>query len=181
MTDKIQYDQTLEQFLAYLFGILQIYRNAVPILKAELDAIMEDDIETLNESLKSQQALLLRTRNFDDHAADFLSGLGINAENLTEAARQLPEGDGLRFFDLLGEFELIMTEVLVERQKKAILGYAAEVNYYKDKCRALLQSKLYMIDKTLSKLVIQKDNTTYDQNASEIHGTLFPGSFETKI
>ena len=165
MTDKIQYDQTLEQFLAYLFGILQIYRNAVPILKAELDAIMEDDIETLNESLKSQQALLLRTRNFDDHAADFLSGLGINAENLTEAARQLPEEDGLRFFDLLGEFELIMTEV----------------NYYKDKCRALLQSKLYMIDKTLSKLVIQKDNTTYDQNASEIHGTLFPGSFETKI
>jgi pilus assembly protein CpaF len=32
------------------------------------------------------------------------------------------------------------TEVLVERQKKAILGYAAEVNYYKDKIREFLKA-----------------------------------------
>jgi hypothetical protein len=32
------------------------------------------------------------------------------------------------------------TDVLVERQKKAILGYAAEVNYYKDKIREYLKA-----------------------------------------
>ena len=32
------------------------------------------------------------------------------------------------------------SEVLVERQKKAILGYAAEVNYYKDKIREYLKA-----------------------------------------
>jgi pilus assembly protein CpaF len=31
------------------------------------------------------------------------------------------------------------SEVLVERQKKAILGYIAEVNYYKDKIREYLK------------------------------------------
>ena len=32
------------------------------------------------------------------------------------------------------------TEVLLERQKKAILGYASEVNYFKDKIREYIKS-----------------------------------------
>ncbi|MEL7656685.1 MAG: flagellar export chaperone FlgN, partial [Bacillota bacterium] len=130
-----------------------------------LEAIMQDEIDVLNNSLKSQQALLLQTRNFDQQTASYLSKLNIKANSLTEMAQQLPKDDGLRFFSLLGEFELTMTEV----------------NYYKEKCRVLLQSKLYTIDKVLSKHESQKDNTTYDQKAAEVHGSLFPKSFETKV
>lgn len=165
MTDKSEFNIALDQFHEYLSGILKIYQNAVPVLKEELEAIMNDEIDVLNQSLKSQQALLLQTKNFDQQTVSFLSKLNIKAKNLTEMVQQLPKEERLRFFDLLGEFELTMTEV----------------NYYKDKCRVLLQSKLYTIDKTLTRQDLQKDNTTYNQNAAEVHGTLFPKSFEKKI
>jgi len=165
MTNKNEFNMALDQFHEYLSSILKLYQNAVPVLKNELEAIMNDEIDVLNQSLKSQQALLLQTKNFDQQTASFLSRLNIRAKNLTEMAQQLPEDDQLRFFGLLGEFELVMTEV----------------NYYKDKCRVLLQSKLYIIDKALTKQDVQKDNTTYSQNATEVHGTLFPKSFEKKV
>ena len=165
MTDKIEFNVALDQFHEYLSGILKIYQNAVPVLKEELDAIMNDEIEVLNQSLKSQQALLLQTKSFDQQTVSFLSKLNIKAKNLTEMVQQLPKEERLRFFNLLGEFELTMTEV----------------NYYKDKCRVLLQSKLYTIDKALTRQDLQKDNTTYSQDATEVHGALFPKSFEKKI
>ena len=165
MTDKKEFNMILDQFHEYLTGILKLYQKAVPILKEELDAIMQDEIEVLNESLKSQQALLLQTKSFDRQVAEYLSRLQIKANNLTEMTKQLPTEEGYRFFNLLGEFEQTMTEV----------------NYYKDKCRVVLQGKLYTIDKVLSKQDMQKDNTTYNQNAAEVHGALFPKSFEQKI
>ncbi len=166
MTDNKEFQIVLDQFHEYLTGILRIYQSAVPVLKEELEAIMQDQMDVLDQSLKSQQALLLKTRNFDQQTADYLSRLNIKAKNLTEMAKQLPNDEQqLRFFGLLGEFEITMTEV----------------NYYKDKCRVLLQSKLYAIDKVLSRQDLPKDNTTYNQNATEVQGTLFPKSFEKKI
>jgi hypothetical protein len=165
MTEKNEYNSVLDKFYEYLCGVLKLYQKAIPILKDELDAITKDEIEHLNESLKSQQALLLQTKNFDKHVAAYLESLGMKATNLSEMAGQLPKEDGLRFFGLLGEFDLTMTEV----------------NYYKDKCRMLLQSKLYTIDKVLSRQDLPKDNTTYSRSAAEIHGTLFPKAFEKKI
>jgi hypothetical protein len=165
MTDNQEFQIPLDQFHEYLTGILRVYQSAVPVLKEELEAIMQDEIDVLDQSLKSQQALLLKTKNFDQQTAYYLSKLNIKAKNLTEMTEQLPDSERLRFFNLLGEFELTMTEV----------------NYYKEKCRVLLQSKLYTIDKLLSKQDLPKDNTTYNQNAAEVHGTLFAKSFEKKI
>lgn len=165
MIENKEFQLVLNQFYDYLSGILKLYQNSVPVLKEELEAIMQDEIEVLNQSLKSQQALLLQTKNFEQQTAAYLAKLNIKAGNLTEMVRQLPEKEQFRFFDLLGEFELTMTEV----------------NYYKEKCRVLLQSKLYTIDKILSKQDQQKDNTTYNQNAAEVHGTLLPKAFEKKI
>jgi len=165
MTDNIEFKMILDHFHEYLSGILKLYQNAVPVLKEELEAIMNDEIDVLNQSLKSQQALLLQTKSFDQQTASFLSKLNIRAKNLTEMIQQLPKEEQLSFFNLLGEFELTM----------------AEVNYYKDKCRVMLQSKLYTIDKALTRQDLQKDNTTYNQNATEVHGNLFPKSFEKKI
>ncbi len=165
MTDAKEFKMTLDQFHEYLSGILKLYQNAVPVLKEELEAILQDEIDVLNKSLKSQQALLLQTKSFDQQTAGYLSRLNVKAANLTEMAQQLPEEEQYRFFNLLGEFELTMTEV----------------NYYKEKCRVLLQSKLYTIDKILSGQDLPKDNTTYNQNAAEVHGTLVPKAFEKKI
>jgi len=165
MIDKLEYEQTIDQFLEYLNGILQLYESLLPILKEELEAIMRDDIKLLNKSLGSQQAIFLKMKSFDSQKAYFLSTLGIKAENLSDMAQQLPKDDGLRFFNLLGKYELIMAEVV----------------YYKEKCTMLLNNKLYKIDKALSKLVTQNDNTTYNKNASEVQGKLFQKSFESKV
>ncbi|MBR0597523.1 flagellar protein FlgN [Sinanaerobacter chloroacetimidivorans] len=160
------FSQTLNDFYGYLKEILKMYQDVIPVLKEELNSILQDNIEELNENLRSQQVLLLKTRNFNNTIHEYQKKLGIQARNLSEMIMQIPEKDlQMQFYALLGEFDLTMTEV----------------NFYKEKCRVLLQSKLYTIEKTLSKQENQKDITTYDQNASEVQGTLFPKSFETRI
>lgn len=162
---EMKYEQTLDSFYDYLFGILKHYQNAIPVLKEELEAIQEDRIDDLNDSLKSQQALLLQTRGFDSTVSSYLSRLDMKAVNLSEMIAQLPESQRLRFSEILGQFGLAIKEV----------------DFYKEKCRLLLQSKLHIIDKTLAKQEHQKDNTIYNEKASEVTGSLFPKSFEKKV
>ena len=165
MTERKEHNAVLNDFYEYLSGILKMYQATLPALKTELEAIMEDRLDELNKSLNSQQALLLQTKNFDQKTAEYLSKLEISADNLTEMVTKLPSEEQMRFFSLIGEFEQTVSEV----------------SFYRDKCKLLLQNKLYHIDKALSKTAGQKDNTTYDQKASGVHGSLIPKSFEKKI
>lgn len=165
MMENQEYNVTLKQFDDYLSMILKVYQELVFALKCELAAVSQDDISTLNDCLKSQQALMLQTKNFEEKISDFQSRLGIKANRLSETIQQLPEIHRLPFFEILSQFEQTSTEV----------------KFYQEKCRALLQSKLYLIDKALSKAKIQKDNITYDKDASEVQGSLFSKSLEVKI
>jgi len=165
MPENKDYDLTLKQFDSYLSMVLKIYQELVPVLKRELAAVKEDDINTLNECLKSQQVLLLQTKNFDEKISEYQLKLGIKARRLSEMIVQLPEDNRLPFFELLSQFEQT----------------SAEVRFYQDKCRSLLQSKLYLIDKALSKAKVQKDNITYNKDAAEVQGSLFSKSLEVKI
>ena len=165
MTDKKIDNKALDQFHEYLRSILLLYQNAIPVLKEELEFILQDNIDSINECLKLQQALLLQTKSFEQNVASYLTKLNISAKTLSEMILKLPNEEQLRFYFLLGQFQQVMIEL----------------NFYKEKCRVLLQSKLYSIDKVLSKQEVQKNNTTYNQNATEVLGTLIPKSFETKI
>ncbi|MGI6751292.1 MAG: flagellar export chaperone FlgN [Anaerovoracaceae bacterium] len=163
MTNQDIFNTTLDEFYAYLSDIMEIYRQAIPVLRDELEAIMADAILDLDTSLKSQQALILQTRNFQQRTEEYLSRLNIKADTLSEMANQLPEEEKFRFFDLLGEFEPIISEV----------------DFYKDKCRSLLQGKLYSINKALENQ--SGDNRTYNSEAAGIQGSLMPKAFEKKI
>ena len=155
----------LNQFHAYLSSILKVYQDLVPVLKSELTSIQKDDVDMLNDCLKSQQALLIQTRNFDNKVKEYQSQLNITAVNLSEMALSLPKDAQLQFFELLGQFGKT----------------SEEVRFYQEKCRTLLQSKLYLIDKVLSKANIQKDNVTYNKDAAEVQKALFSKSLEIKI
>ena len=165
MPENKDFDITLKQFDNYLSMILKIYQELLPVLKCELAAVKDDDINTLNECLKSQQALLLQTKNFDEKINEFQLKLGIKASRLSEMIQQLPEDQRLPFFEILSQFEQV----------------SVEAKFYQEKCRALLQSKLYLIDKALSKTNVQKDNITYNKDAAEVQGSLFSKSLEVKI
>lgn len=159
------YIKTINDFHAYLSKILKLYQDVIDVLKDELSYINNNDIEKLNETLKMQQALLFKTNDFDIKLAEYLSQLGISANNITEMIPKLPEENQLEFYALLGQYEKTV----------------ANVNFYREKCNTMLQTKLYTIEKSLSKLNVQSDNTTYDQAATEVRGSLHLKSFETKI
>jgi FlgN protein. len=165
MTDDKEFDNTIKQFHDYLSTILEVYTALIPLLRWELEAVQKDDIETLDESMKTQQALLLKTRNFDKKIKGFQTKLGISAEHLSETIQMLPEKNQLSFFEILSQFGQISTEV----------------RFYQGKCRTLLQSKLYLIDKTLSKARVQKDHITYNKDAAGVQGSLFSKTMEVKI
>lgn len=156
---------SLDGFYEYLREVLVLYEKLVPMLKDEFGYIMKDDLASLDENMKDQQALMLRIKPFDVKIAEYQSALDISGRTLSEMALRFPEEKRAGFFELIGRFQQILEEV----------------EFYKEKCRTLLQNKLYHINNILSKTEMQKDNTTYDQNAAEVRSSLFSKAFETKI
>ena len=156
--------QTLDQFYEYLISVMNIYAGLLPVLKDEVLYINNDDISGLDEALKLQQAMVFKTKNFDEKVDGFLSELGISANNLTETIKQLPEEEQFRFYSFLGEFDYIMEEIA----------------FYKNKCRELLQTKLYRIEYQIehSGLTIA---TSYDENAGEINNSSYTKRYDRII
>lgn len=165
MSGMKEYDTLLDQFHNYLTTILKAYQDLVPVLRSELTSIQQDDIDTLNDCLRSQQALMLQTKNFDTKVKEYQTELNITAVNLSELILKLPGNKQLPFFEILSQFGQT----------------SEEVKFYQEKCRTLLQSKLYLIDKLMTKANIQKDNVTYNKDAAEVQGSLFSKSLEMKI
>ena len=66
-----QHYKALDDLYDYMSGILELYRDAIPMLKNELDAIVGEDTEKLNLAMNAQQAIILKTRDFDEHMASF--------------------------------------------------------------------------------------------------------------
>jgi hypothetical protein len=165
MFNTKEFNETLDTFYDKLFEILQLYQNIIPILKKELDCILKDDIKVLNECLKSLQALSLQTKGFDKMTAEFLSELKIPAKNLTQMIPHLPEDKQPEFYSLLGQFQSTLKEV----------------DFYKEKCNVILQTKLYTVEKKLSILTEQKGIKIYNHDGKGTEGTLLSKSFETTI
>jgi hypothetical protein len=155
----------MDEFYDYLQGVKQIYTDIIPVLREEIDCISRDDVTALDETLKRQQALVLRTRNFDDKIAGYLKKLGIAASTLTETVQAFPEDDRFRFYDFLGEFDRIV----------------AQVDFYRNNCRELLQSKLYSIDRQLAESPNKWESFTYDEKAGGVTKSLHSKTFEKKI
>jgi hypothetical protein len=145
--------------------VLRVYTDLLPVLQDEVRQIGEDDVAALDETLKQQQVMLLKTRNFDVRVGEYLDKLGISAQTLAETILKLPEDERFRFYAFLGEFDQTMEQVC----------------FYRDKCKEMLQAKLYRIDKQMAALVGARDVTTYDKNAGEVASPLHPKNFEKKI
>lgn len=165
INENKDFNNTIQNFYEYLSSVLKHYRDTVPLLKEELLSIQSDDIDTLNEKLKSQQVLMLQTKNFKRDIDEYMARLNITANNLSSMIFQFPEKEQLRFYALLGDFELT----------------AGELEFYREKCRIMLQSKLYVIDRKLALMTNQMNNTTYGQDAEAVHNSVLPKSFETTI
>jgi hypothetical protein len=155
----------IDEFYDYLQEVRQIYVDIIPVLREEIDQITKDDVAALDETLRLQQALVLRTRGFEDKIAAYLKELGVAASTLTETVQKFPEDERFRFYDFLGEFDHVVEQV----------------DFYRGKCRELLQSKLYSIDRQLAGVPNKWESTTYDENAGGVTKSLYSRTFEKKI
>ena len=98
-------------FFDYLYSVLTLYRNSIPVVKEKFNAISNDNLETLNRTIQIQQAFLLKTRSFDTGLAEHLRALEISEATLSGVILKLPKEEQGRFFSLLGELEYTLKEI----------------------------------------------------------------------
>ncbi len=152
--------KALDGLYAYMTEILGLYEGIIPMLKDELAAISADDTVSLDASMNAQQAVILKTKHFSEKIAEFSRDIEVPNTNLRTLAAGLPNGEGERFRALHDKYETVLQEVL----------------FYRNKCKELLSSKIYGIERRLDAMGAV-DNTTYNSQAGEVQTSRFPQSF----
>ncbi|MDD2483985.1 MAG: flagellar export chaperone FlgN [Eubacteriales bacterium] len=159
------YSKRLDIFHDDLSEYLVLYQDLIPVLRKELDCIEKGNMPGLDECLKSLQALTLKTKGFEQLIDSVMADLGIQASTMAEAILKFPEEHRLRFYSLLGQFELAFKEIA----------------FYRDECRVLLQTKLFTINRTLTLLNADTDMTVYSPDAKGYRTSSASKSFEQSI
>ncbi len=165
MLETEEYKKILDSFYDYLFGVIKLHRDYVPKLKDELMLLQGNSIDELSDNLNHQQSFLYQIKNFDQDVKIYTDKLGITAKTLSEAIQQLSEVEQVRFNELLQEYR----------------ETAKEINFYKDKCQSLLQTKLYAVNKKMAQIKSVKDKVTYSEDGKEEGKINLPSSFEKSI
>lgn len=165
MLETKEYKETLDSFYDYLFGVVKLHRDMIPKLKDELMFIQSNSIDELSDNLNHQQVYLYKIKNFDNVVADYMTKLNVNGKKLSEVVLQFPADEQMRFFELLGQFK--------ETTK--------EIEFYKEKCQTLLQTKLHTVNKNIAQFNLKSDKTTYKQDGKESEKQKLINTFEKSI
>ncbi len=165
MLETTEYQETLDRFYNYLFGVIKLHRETIPKLKDELMLIQSNSIEELNDNLNHQQIFLYQIKNFDQEVAGYMEKLGVSGNSLSEVMKQFPESEQSRFEALLFEFKEV----------------SRELTFYKDKCQTLLQTKLHEVNKKMAQFKAKQDKITYGEDGKNDSPVKIPSAFEKSI
>lgn len=141
----------LDTFYDYLDSVVDAYDGLRIAVLAQIDAVGRADIPAMNENLRRQQALISRIADFELKVDMHFAQLDVQADTLTEFISQIPKEQQYRFYDVLGRFAAVAQDVAI----------------YKEQCRALLEAKIYAVEKYLKKQG-KIPGTTYGKNAIQI-------------
>jgi len=153
----------LDDFYQYLFGVIKLHQEMIPKLKDELMLIQSNSLDELNQNLNQQQIFIYQIKNFDEKVADYMKQLNLNGNNLSEVVKQLPQDEQKRFDGLLEQFREI----------------SREIQFYKEKCKTLLETKLYVVNKNIAQFERSSDKKTYQEDGTE--SFKLPSAFEKNI
>lgn len=165
MLETIEYKQTLDSFYDYLFGVIKLHRDTIPKLKDELMLIQSNSIDELSDNLNHQQIFLYQIKNFDQDVAAYMEKLNVSGKNISEVINQFPEDEQDRFAKLLAEFKEV----------------AKEIEFYKNKCQTLLQTKLHVVNKNIAQYKAKQEKTTYGEDGKNDSSIKIPSAFEKSI
>lgn len=157
--------QLIEEFYQCLFGVIKLHRDLIPKLKDELMLIESGSVEALTENINRQQGFVMQTKEFDKEIARYMETLNLKGNNVTEVVAQLPEEYRLRFYGLIEEFNKTIKEV----------------EFYKEKCKLLLETKLHQIGKKIEAIQTREGNQTYSEVGKKDQPMRLPNAFEKKI
>lgn len=165
MLETIEYKQTLDSFYDYLFGVIKLHRDTIPKLKDELMLIQSNSIDELSDNLNHQQIFLYQIKNFDQDVAAYMEKLNVSGKNISEVINQFPKDEQDRFAKLLAEFKEV----------------AKEIEFYKNKCQTLLQTKLHVVNKNIAQYKAKQEKTTYGEDGKNDSSIKIPSAFEKSI
>lgn len=165
MLETIEYKQTLDSFYDYLFGVIKLHRDTIPKLKDELMLIQSNSIDELSDNLNHQQIFLYQIKNFDQDVAAYMEKLNVSGKNISEVINQFPKDEQDRFAKLLAEFKEV----------------AKEIEFYKNKCQTLLQTKLHVVNKNIAQYKAKQEKTTYGEDGKNDSTIKIPSAFEKSI
>ena len=165
MLETIEYKQSLDSFYDYLFGVIKLHRDTIPKLKDELMLIQSNSIDELSDNLNHQQIFLYQIKNFDQEVAAYMEKLNVSGKNISEVINQFPEDQQDRFTKLLAEFKEV----------------AKEIEFYKNKCQTLLQTKLHVVNKNIAQYKAKQEKTTYGEDGKNDSTIKIPSAFEKSI
>lgn len=165
MLETIEYKQTLDSFYDYLFGVIKLHRDTIPKLKDELMLIQSNSIDELSDNLNHQQIFLYQIKNFDQDVAAYMEKLNVSGKNISEVINQFPEDEQDRFTKLLADFKEVATEI----------------EFYKNKCQTLLQTKLHVVNKNIAQYKAKQEKTTYGEDGKNDSSIKIPSAFEKSI
>lgn len=165
MLETTEYKETLDSFYNYLFGVIKLHRETIPKLKDELMFIQSNSIDELSDNLNHQQIFLYQIKSFDQDVAAYMEKLNVSGNTITEVIVQFPESERPRFEELLAEFK----------------ETAKEIEFYKEKCQTLLQTKLHQVNKNLAQFKAKQDKITYGEDGKKEGSVKIPSAFEKSI
>jgi hypothetical protein len=165
MSENKNDKQIVDDFYNYIFGVIRLHRELTPKLKDELMLIQSNSLDELNQNLNYQQTFIYQIKNFDEKVADYMKKLNLNGKNLSEVIKQLPQDEQERFDGLLQQFR----------------ETSREMQFYKEKCKTLLETKLYVVNKNIAQFDLKSDKTTYQEDGTETKKTEIIRTFEKSI
>lgn len=125
-----------DKFYNYLMDLLQNYTKLAVLLRQKLDAVSKYDMNALDGILKEEQVFVLLSKGFDSNLQIYRDKLSLSGDSLGAVIEEMPEAQRPRYRALFVEL-------------KAKLDEVKEIN---EKCQALLEERLYTIEKAIRQL-----------------------------
>lgn len=113
----------------------EIYKNFLELEYKKYDAVIKDDIVTLNDIVSKEQVIYLKIRGLEQKREKLIDSMGMSGKTLKEII----------------DTSVDEKNILIEEYDK-LNNILYELKKITDRCKTLLEVRLHRIDKAMSQL-----------------------------
>lgn len=131
----------MEKLKKLLEESADLYNNFLELEYNKYDAVLKNDIESLDDIVSKEQAFYLKMRGLEQKREKLISSMSMSGKTLKE------------IIDCSGDAKNMLNE-----EYDKLNGIVSEVKKISHMCKTLLEVRLHRIDKAMSQLG-EKENT----------------------